>query len=82
MRATKARSCCGRQQDEKNLIPTPLKLKTFSTHLRKSYIDKTTRTSEQVVRLYEAAQHDAKGGPGVINLTKGFLDLLAIGGDS
>ena len=48
------------------------------TRLRKSYIDKTTRTGEQVVKFFQTNKQDAKGGPGVINLTKGFLDLPAI----
>jgi len=44
-------SAAGRQ----NLMTAPL-LEVFycNTRLRKSYIDKTTRTSEQIIKLFQA----------------------------
>jgi hypothetical protein len=40
---------------QNNLYPhaQALKLKSFKTCVRKSYIDKTTRTSEQVIKLIQ-----------------------------
>jgi hypothetical protein len=58
-------------------MPTPLKLQSFNTRLRKSYIDKTTRTGEQVIKPFQANNKTRKG-PGVFDLIKGFLDLPAI----